>query len=82
MKKSILKIIIFKRIGISMFFFSLIPAFYFDNVKNIISLFFILVGSLLLILFRCPYCKHQLDPRLKASELSYCPNCGHSYNTK
>ena len=76
-EKKINKIIIYKRLGILSFFMSLIPAFIIGTVINFITIIFIIIGSICLLFFRCPYCNHQLNPRLRLSELSYCPKCGH-----
>ena len=71
------KIFIYKRLGILLYFISLIPAYINDTTLNFITIILLIVGTICMLLFRCPYCYHQLDPRLKKSELTYCPKCGH-----
>jgi hypothetical protein len=75
--KKFRKIVIYKRFGFSFFLLALIPAYIFDSVYNPVSIIFLIAGVIFSALFRCPYCKRQLDPRLRISELSFCPRCGH-----
>ncbi|HEX3023245.1 MAG TPA: hypothetical protein VHP81_12740, partial [Lachnospiraceae bacterium] len=72
--------IIYKRAGFSFFLLSLIAAYFLDSVYNPVSIIFMITGVIFEALFRCPYCKRQLDPRLRSYELSFCPRCGHSFS--
>ena len=82
MENKKIKIILFNRLGFFCFLLALLPAYLFNSVFNPITIILVVVGTILSILFRCPYCKTQLDPRLRASELEYCPKCGHKLYEK
>lgn len=76
-EKKFNKSLLFVRIGNFLILFSLIPRAFSDSmISTIFSILFAIVGIYFLSKYKCPYCKYMFDPRLKKSDLEYCPKCG------
>ena len=44
--------------------------------KGIITLILLLEIILMILCYRCPYCKYRFDIKTPLHELTYCPSCG------
>ena len=79
MRKEVKRILVIKEIGFSLYFISLIPMYLTGKQINIFTIILIVLATILLLLFRCPYCKKRLDPRLKIVDIKCCPMCSHKF---
>ena len=79
MRKEVKRILMIKIVGISLYFISLIPMCFYGKITNVLSIILIVLATILLLLFKCPYCYRRLDPKLKITETRYCPMCGNRF---
>ncbi len=68
-------------IGTILFFIAIIPCTLLDGLfRLLIAGGFICGGIIFLNRFRCPYCNHSLDLKVKKADMVYCNKCGKKVN--
>ncbi|WP_461204915.1 hypothetical protein [Clostridium sp. DL1XJH146] len=70
------KRVVYKKIGFSTWFFAIIPMIFIEGAfKYAITIIICAIAIYFERQYKCPYCNKVFDPRLKSSELTYCPKC-------
>lgn len=81
-KKTFQHLLILKYSGFLLILFSLLPLLVTNTILNIIAIFCILIGIILLQLYRCPRCKTQMNPFVRLKGTYCCKKCGYRFHLK
>lgn len=66
----------YKRIGFFITLIAIVPMVILDGlVKYILAIIILCIGFYFQRQYKCSSCGYVFDPRLKSSELIYCPKC-------